>query len=478
MKLKQFAKLAAISAGLLFAAACQKSILTDSETSGGSSTNPRSARHPEYHHIGYGYDATGEYANQSAVKNSVVDVARLSASGQGRYVSGPSSGQRYYEEYGENAEQYSRKVSQKISATTGFPLFGGTISASYSSSNEGSYSFDGKHVYGNYHLLIRKRRINLNAPPETLQQFLSPQFSLDIVSQSPEYIVRNYGTHVMTDIYAGGKFNMTFQSETRNSNRTEAARSGIKASASFVFNASVEEANSVDVSQANQNFSKKLVYYTEGGNSSIGLRGEINLDISNPTINTNNWQNSVTWDNAELIDFGPDGLIPIYDLIPNPTKRQQVKGYVDHYLSNNTVKNIHRRVPVYSLYAPTTRNQSHNHWLALNPGAEWAQAVNEGISFYAFSYQAPGTVPVYRYYHQRFNNIIHVINPGRENLSGFTYSHIDFYAYPTPNNTNGTPTIPIHRYQDVRNFDHYFTPVRTNINNYQYEGIEFHAHNN
>lgn len=76
-----------------------------------------------YDVLGHGYNATGEYANATASGFKVIDVERLKAEQSGRVISENTFFQEYNEEYGENAEAYSKMVSTKVDVTAGIPLF-------------------------------------------------------------------------------------------------------------------------------------------------------------------------------------------------------------------------------------------------------------------------------------------------------------------------------------------------------------------
>lgn len=150
-------------------------------------------------------------------------------------------------------------------------------------------------------------------------------------------IVQYYGTHVLIDIYTGAKLDMLFQSETISQDREYASRIGIKASVKNIFDFDID--NNIDASQSsNTNFNKKLSYRTRGGDPSKGLVGGFNLDQSNSKINISNWQNSSTTENSVLVDFGQNGLIYIYDLVQDVSKRSELKAYVDQYLIDNQAR--------------------------------------------------------------------------------------------------------------------------------------------
>ena len=76
-----------------------------------------------YDILGYGYNATGEYANSNSSGYQVIDLEKFKNEQAGRLITDNVFSQEYLEEYGENAEAYSKMVSTKVGATAGFSLF-------------------------------------------------------------------------------------------------------------------------------------------------------------------------------------------------------------------------------------------------------------------------------------------------------------------------------------------------------------------
>lgn len=436
--------------------------------------HPLAAGMGPYDVLGHGYDVTGLYANAASAGFQVIDVDRLKQDHSGRVIEERPLSQAYTEEYGENAEQYSQSISNKVSVTTGFKLFGFEISSKFNYENDESTAFDGKYIYGSYNLVIKQRRYRLNASNVLLQSYLTPEFTADLESKTAAQIIKDYGPYVMTDVYTGGKMEMAFQSETRNQNRTEAARSGIKVSADIIFDVEVDEASEVNTSKASQNFSKKLAYRTFGGDPTKGLQGEINLDTSAPKISIATWQNSVTPENSVLVDFGGDGLIPIYELVSDAAKRNELKSAFDAFLENGAVENVYNPVPVYSMYSPDG-GINENHVITLYPEKEYHTAVNEGIMFYAYNYQKPGTVPLYRYHAPAIYNNCFSRDSNFHLIHGdYVSEGIAFYVY--PNTASADETVkPIYMYYSPHYMDHYFTPYNGNIYGYDYETVSFYV---
>ncbi|RXM57273.1 hypothetical protein, partial [Chryseobacterium sp. CH1] len=59
--------------------------------------------------------------------------------------------------------------------------------------------FDAKYIYGSYNLLIKQKRLRFNATTDMLADYVTPEFTQDLQTKSPQQIVQDYGTHVMVD---------------------------------------------------------------------------------------------------------------------------------------------------------------------------------------------------------------------------------------------------------------------------------------
>ncbi|MDR6489460.1 hypothetical protein J2799_003999 [Chryseobacterium vietnamense] len=414
-----------------------------------------------YDVLGHGFNAAGEYANASSAGFKVVDIDRFKAEQAARLVSENTNTQEYVEDYGENAETYSKMVSTKVEVTAGIPLFKKTLSVGFNSAITTNHKFDAKYIYGSYNLLIKQKRLRFNATADMLADYITPEFAQDLQVKSPQQIVQDYGTHVMVDIYTGAKMDILFQSETRNESRDRAARIGIKLGMAKIFDVDVQ--NDVNTSESAMNYSKKLSYRTRGGDPSKGLIGELNLDQNTPKINIANWQNSSTPNNSVLVDFGNNGLVFIFDLVKDPAKKAELKSYVIQYLIDNKVMLDYVPVPIYGFYSGSDRDHLLSTW-AGTPNNYQA----EGEQFKAYSYKAPNTVPVYQFYSA--NDRDHYYSTYQGTPWNYTYEGIAFYA------TMDSTKKPIYQFYSGSDRDHYYSTYPGTPNNYVAEGIPFYAY--
>ncbi|MBB6111232.1 MAC/Perforin domain-containing protein [Mucilaginibacter lappiensis] len=281
--------------------------------------------------LGFGYDVTGEYGNSSATTFQVIDIAKLNAADASRVVTQLNTTRNAVFSYGENAQAYSSDLSAHLTATTGFSVFSGSITAAYSNSS----SFSSKYIYGSYSLLMQQKELKFNATPALLQSYLMPSFVQDAATLTPQQLVAQYGAFVLSDIMLGAKLEITYQSETKASDRKSAASAGLDEKISLLF--SLKTDINTNHAQSSSNYNQYLHYITHGGDPTKEIVGTVAFNQVVPVIDYSAWQASTNFQNAELIDIKKDGLIPIYALIADPAKSAAVKTYVDQYLKDHQV---------------------------------------------------------------------------------------------------------------------------------------------
>ncbi|WP_431293145.1 MAC/perforin domain-containing protein [Pedobacter sp. P26] len=396
--------------------------------------------------LGYGYNVLGEFGNASAATRPVVDVDRLQADQSTRVIWDFSTRTEGRLDAGSDATSYLKKLTTHLSSTFGYEflgmsLFKATVTGSYNSTD----IFSSKYIYSSYNLKIQQKRIKLNALNDVLQSYLDPEFLSYIQSQTPEAIVNRYGTHVLADITLGGKLDVIYQSETSKSDKTTASSAGIDLHVKKIFN--LNTGYTYDANDVSENFAQKLHYVTNGGDPTKNLIGDVSIgNASNPnpipTVNISAWQNSCTLENSVLIDIAPDGLMPIYDLIPDQSKALAVKNYIIQYLTNNQ-GHLVDGYPVAKLYRCfNTKND--DRLLLTNPGEvggvrNW---VVEGSIGKVYTTNAkPGTVPLYRIY---LNNGKHLFTLSWNEAHIGSYEGIVGYV----NSAQETNDLPIYRYRN------------------------------
>ncbi|WP_442588095.1 MAC/perforin domain-containing protein [Pedobacter sp. AW31-3R] len=319
---------------------CKKSELTE----GGSVITNRNgsayAGDKKYHVLGAGYDVTGRLASSESSRLQVIDVEKYISENPGLYLPNEDVLDYYEFSSGENVSSYSDKLSQVYKATSEFGLlkikvFKAEINASFAKKDSAS----SKYVYSTIRKMIKQKSMKIFfTKDDIINNYLTNTFKSDVATLPATELIKRYGTHVLTDIELGARFDMNYQAQTNSNKREEAAAAGANISMGKIFslNANVN----VNRVEASSNFNQTLYYNSVGGDGTKGLIDEVNLDNSAPKLSISNWQSSCTKDNAALIKIGEDGLIPLEDLIADPVRKQQIKEAILQYYKDNQFKSF------------------------------------------------------------------------------------------------------------------------------------------
>lgn len=280
-----------------------------------------------YNSLGYGYNATGEYAHSNATGQQIIDIEKMKLTYSSAVSNIPILSQELNYFYSTDAADYSSKFSSKLYDTQNNKYFRKSITNFYTTATDKNQNFYPQHIYGTQFILLKYNRYRFTVNPNQMIDFLTTTFKQDLQTKSPNEIIDTYGTHILTDIYVGAKLDMVYQARTKNSNRAEAADA--------LVSYNPNNPNGI----GSLNYFKKVSYKSRGGDPALQISGFYNLD-KNPsaTIITDKWQNSCTLENSVLVDFGQNGLIPIYDMVQDSTKKAQLKQAVEQYLASNEVK--------------------------------------------------------------------------------------------------------------------------------------------
>lgn len=156
--------------------------------------------HKEFNCLGYGYDVTQEYMSPEFELNQIVDVSEINRRYPDRIHVNNSPFAENKMIVGETGADYCKKITSSV-RLGGLALFGGTLNNKFGS----DYSYSAKYGFGSYDMNICLSRVEINFPPDSLKRYLSDAFRADVNNADPEYIIQKYGTHVLTNIYLGGR---------------------------------------------------------------------------------------------------------------------------------------------------------------------------------------------------------------------------------------------------------------------------------
>ncbi|QQS96122.1 MAC/perforin domain-containing protein [Sphingobacterium spiritivorum] len=435
---------------------CKKNEITQEKLPNNNLEKQASSMDNKLDLLGYGYDATGRYANIESSRLQVIDAEKFY--NLDRSHVGIIAGVEDFFEYkfANNAREYSDSLSVK--ATGGFSAFG-LFKAEINTSFGNSEAFKGSYSLANATKYIVQKRLNFSTSIQNLRDnYLSASFVNDLNRLSAQEIVSYYGTHVCTNIVLGAKFSFSYRTETSSSKKRESLAAGLavnglakvwSATADFTYNAS----------DAKANYNQQVNYRSVGGDGTQGLIGEISLDYSTPTkISINQWQSTCKPQNAILIDFGNGGLVPLYEFVSNPTKKAQIKTYIEQYLAANRTEISLNKIPIYRYYSANMVDHIYDPQPnVISYDNTW---VKEKIAFYGYNYPAPNTVAVYKYFIPSMNDHVYYTDPYIQYRDSNVKNEGIIFYVPTQNLPG---TKPVYKYYSDSMKDHIFE-LDPNIN--------------
>lgn len=287
-----------------------------------------------YFMLGYGYDVTGKYAHPSAVRNKVLDLEAYNKDEDGvSFFKSTSSGpewsiggtrQECIETLGESAGFSSNEISKYKN------LFKEKFDSPFKSDSsfpDLSYNYMGtSQVHVVYHLYFfyssyRKEQFQT--------RYLTDGFKADLDTKSPEEIIKIYGTHILGSIKVGERMDYLYRyAEDKHSNSYSW----------FLYNIP-------------RYFSHGPTIWGSAPTSDAPLKENLYIEVVDGTLpNPNTWMvditnfqgeriifdgwNTITDDNLTLVAFrNNNGLIPIYEFVKDPAKKEALVNAYEKYLS-------------------------------------------------------------------------------------------------------------------------------------------------
>jgi hypothetical protein len=175
-------------------------------------------------------------------------------------------------------------------------------------------------------------------PENDMQQYLSSEFKDDIVNLSAEKLVSKYGTHVLMDVFLGSKFEALYLCKYNLPIGGDGCEKQFyKRMKQFIGGTAGIIIRETDSNAKNAFMDEKLIYNTMG--SSKKLCGLINATDYNPDSIRININSTFSKENikTQFITIGPRGILPLYELINVENKKQEVKAYIENYMSSKAI---------------------------------------------------------------------------------------------------------------------------------------------
>lgn len=322
---------------------CRKNELTEPNGLSGNHKNLAIAGDGKWDLLGYGYDMTGElFASSNASDAAIIDVDRFNTDYPNR-INTPTDTYGYYAVYsGATALDYIRDVNKKetygLTVNAGEKEVNTYGSANFSKTNENqsTYTYNSKYSYASFESRVRIKSISFtgDATLDILRNYLTPLFIANLSNYSADELVERYGTHVLLGLSIGGRLKYDYKGavikETTFERKVRAIKAGFSIGVDKIFgvNLSSDVSNEEKLTIANETTDKAFIGTYYGGTNSGTSFSTDAAGNTSQTVNLAGWQQSITINNATLIDITKS--VPLYELITDPVKKQQVKDAVEN----------------------------------------------------------------------------------------------------------------------------------------------------
>lgn len=406
-----------------------------------------------YDALGNSCDITKDmyYSKQEVIDNN--KVLRLSSNAI--FTNNLSRIVRSANNAGATASTYLKSVSRDKSINVGTSYGPATGSASITSYFKDSMSLSNRFSYASYEKIIETREYTYSISIDQLRSCVSDMFINNINNYfDPNYIINQYGTHVYSNAVIGGKLKLLYQAEISSSfykteeSKTKAVKTGlsgvmgvVKVSGDLGITITSKELEQVTKETSQSSCLVKVI----GGTSNVSVDGYV-FDGKSSIYNFNptEWEKSVVdGKQTRLVDFRAGTLIPIYELVSDPTKRNILKTAVENYIKNSIVTDYTSKVALYRSYIPSNNGYmySTNKDLLYSKGGRI-----EGVAGYVCSYQAKGTIPLHGYYSNDFKDYTYTVEKDDAHYAQHTYTnYLGIVCYvPVADTPNA---LPFHCYK-------------------------------
>ncbi len=284
-------------------------------------------------YLGYGYNMiTSPYYNHRSINDGhpVLDMAKLVAEDK-VYVNNTSANFAEPKIYIHNStKEYAEEMSAKAGLRGKFPL-------------SGSFKVNFK-IDSSYEMKSNQRLLTLQANLETrrdyvsgssaklLAQYLSDDFIDDVKDLSAENVanfVETYGTHILTNVTMGGRFDLNYLYTNKSTNEITNMEASLRASYRYI-SGSTDTSNKEDRKEVEENSSLQVRTY--GGTVTVDP-----TTVQGALSSYKEWSQSVQNGMISFVDASE--VFPIWDVIDELYKLQETDENKQQYAGkSDTVK--------------------------------------------------------------------------------------------------------------------------------------------
>lgn len=217
--------------------------------------------------LGYGYNLLeAAYYNQGDIKasNPIIDMDALAAAGY-VYINGNTANTINSSTFiSDSTRDYSREISASANLEGKIGLTG-SFKASFSMDYTSEIKTNQKLIT-TQSKLYTQRDFLYGASDSVLAGFTTQAFKTDAENLTPEDLLKKYGTHILKDIYLGGRFELNYIYTNTSNKSTEDIKASVSASNAWV---SGDASGSSNTKRQEVEQNSKLLICAYGGSVTV-----------------------------------------------------------------------------------------------------------------------------------------------------------------------------------------------------------------
>ncbi len=295
----------------------------------------------EFLMLGYGYDATGKHGHPSSVRAKIIDLNQMDeahirlnrATSNGSTPVLTGSSQEFVRELGSRANLTQEEVSKYKN------LFRESFVDKFAADKTNYPNLEYSYVYVSQHVVMRSVYFDpyhfeyISA--EQIDAYVSPQFKQDILQMSAGDIIAKYGTHVLQCAVLGKRVDYLYRHSPYESHDAQYwFTRRIRENFNIIPGVGVWPNNPDAAGPAKENL------YIEVVDNTTPKPNAWMIDVTNYSgapIKYDGFYGDYDLDETTLIDINygrsMPGIMPIYEFVIDPLKKQEIKTAIDKYLS-------------------------------------------------------------------------------------------------------------------------------------------------
>lgn len=340
--------------------------------------------------LGAGYDVTADYLSPEAIKAPVIDLDKMT-DGNDDYITrmrvNASEPMNYA---GRDAKTFLTDIagSMKLDGISSKNnLSAGTILKHKEFQSD--YDHSSQFSFASSEQVFTAERWNFwpfYISEKYKYKYLTQEFKNDVASLTAAEIIKKYGTHLLTDIGIGARFRGIYRTSVPGAASTSIERITLLSTLDAIARQGIftGSGGSGWEEELTQSIGGQLVMEFFGGDTSL-------LSPNATTSDFNAWWSSFNEENYTLTKI-LNKVLPIYEMIEDTAKSEQVKNAMNDYIGNQQISMI-STLPLLQAWD----GKNHSYYTSyLESGSSYGRKY-EGAVCSIYKQQRKNTVPLYLY---------------------------------------------------------------------------------